>query len=172
VDAPRVCLGLTPLLALALAACRGATLPAAPLPPALPTTSTAPLPTGLGPLRFPVPGGTIVGTFGWTTRAGQPVFDPYLRIRPPDGSADAVAVTGGTVAAAHEDPAEAGLYVVVDHAGGWSSLYGECGAILVKVGGVVPAGAPVCSAERSAPFAFGLLFAGQPVNPRPYLVGE
>ena len=145
----------------------------APVPvptPASPAPPQAPLPTGLGPLAFPVPGGGVVGGFGWAERAGNPVFVPYLTIRPEAQGLRAVAIAAGLVAGIHEDPARLGLYALVTHAAGWSSLYGGCGAMLVSVGEAVSRGAAVCTLPAGLSTAvFGLLLDGQPVNPGPYL---
>ena len=130
----------------------------------------APLPTGLGPLRFPVPGGTTVGLFGWTERAAGPFFTPYLRIRAAAGEAPEVAVAAGSVAAVHDDPVQLGLYVEVVHARAWASIYGGCGAVVVVPGQPVASGATVCTLPQANAVAlFGLLLDGQPVNPQPYL---
>jgi murein DD-endopeptidase MepM/ murein hydrolase activator NlpD len=150
---------------------------ASPPPPAIPAEPSGnglPLPTGLGPLSPPVPGARNLVGFGWTERAGRPVFQPYLRLEAPPG-AEVRAVAPGVVRAVHHDPAGLGLHVVVGHALGWSSLYGGCGSVLVRPGEAVAAGQPVCALPphpAPAQAVFGLLRGDHPVDPEPYLGGR
>lgn|GEM_PF-3622769 len=135
---------------------------------ASPPAAPAALPTGLGPLRLPLPHVALQTGFGWTERAGRPVFQPYIVLTAP-AAAGLLAVAAGAVAAVRDDPDTYGLYVEVAHARGWSSIYGECVRVLVAPGRAVLAGEALCTVGGPGGAAFGLLFRGHPVDPLPYL---
>lgn len=139
-------------------------------PPASPPPADL-LPTGLGLLLSPAPGAQVVTAFGWVQRAGRPMFQPYVYMEVPPGSALRT-VASGVVTTVGDDVAGPGLYVLVAHARKWSSLYGGCGTVLVYVGERLGRGAPACAAQTGpapAGVAFGLQQNGHPVDPAPYV---
>jgi len=80
------------------------------------------------------------------------------------------ATGGGTVSSAGWDP-EYGLFVLLEHADGYESMYGHASRILAEVGDTVHAGEVIAlsgsTGRSTAPHLhFEVLHEGQPLDPR------
>ncbi len=67
-----------------------------------------------------------------------------------------------------------GKVVVIQHAGGWNTLYGHLGRILVRPGQTVRQGQPIGEVGRTGraerpQLAFRVFYHGRPLNPESYL---
>lgn len=133
----------------------GSTAPAAPA--AVPVSGA--LATPMGPLVLPVDG-QVTAWFGWGVAAGRPWFNPGLDWRVQPG-APVRAVSGGTVVSLAPR-------LVLEHVGGWQSVYGNCTPLDLAAGQAVRRGQIVCRASGSDLF-FQLSQGGQAVDPAPYL---
>ncbi len=139
--------------------------------PAPPPGATTPMGKLVPPLQAPV-----------AVAFGAPVLVPGGggKTAPSQGvlfwataSAPVHAIAAGQVLAATAS-ATLGRYVLVNHTGGWSSLYAHCESPLVEPGARVTQGQAVCTTGRVGsqfgPYLyFELRFDGKPVNPAPYL---
>ncbi len=137
---------------------------AAPLPP-----ETAPAPAASAPpprdFQLPVQGRTLVG-FGARRESGLASTGLTLA---PARDAQVVAPARGRVAFAGEYRGF-GRIVIIEHAGGWTSLVTGLARIEVAVGDSVIAGSPMGRASGGAqPVTIELRRAGEPVNPLQYI---
>lgn len=87
-------------------------------------------------------------------------------------SLQVVAAAGGTVTVAQSDVGDYGTHVVIDHGGGWTTLYGHMvvGSLQVSAGQVVPKGAPLgtmgdTGASDGVHLHFGVYLNGVKWNP-------
>jgi septal ring factor EnvC (AmiA/AmiB activator) len=136
---------------------------AAPLPP-----ETAPPPASAPPPRdfqLPVQGRTLVG-FGARRESGLASTGLTLA---PARDAQVVAPARGRVAFAGEYRGF-GRIVIIEHAGGWTSLVTGLARVEVAVGDSVIAGSPLGRASGGAqPVMIELRRDGEPVNPLQYI---
>lgn len=121
-----------------------------------------------GRLAWPVPG-RIVASFG-ETRAGAVKWEGVL-IQTERG-APVRAVSGGRVVFADWLPG-LGLLTIIDHGGGYLSLYGHNERLYKSVGDAVAAGDPIAAAGDSGGTArpelyFEIRKAGRAIDPLPW----
>ena len=164
---------------------QGFALPVAAMaPPASPTLPRAPAATGSATSPYATPMGKLVPPVPAPVAVayGAPVLVPGGggKTAPSQGilfwataSAPAHAIASGQVLAATASPT-LGRYVLINHAGGWSSLYAHCESVLVQPGAQVTQGQSVCTTGRVGsqfgPYLyFELRTDGRPVDPGPYL---
>lgn len=135
-----------------------------------------------GEMRWPLPGySTISSAYGWRFNG----TDFHTGIDITGGGcmgANIVAANTGTVVVANTNfvPGRSyGMYVMIDHGGGTTTLYGHCSQILVSVGQVVSRGQTIAKVGSTG-WSTGphLHFEvreggkdGKAVNPLPYLQG-
>jgi septal ring factor EnvC (AmiA/AmiB activator) len=137
---------------------------AAPPPP-----ESAPAPAASAPpprdFQLPVQGRTLVG-FGARRESG--IASTGLTLAPAK-DAQVVAPARGRVAFAGEYRGF-GRIVIIEHAGGWTSLVTGLARVEVAVGDSVIAGSPLGRASGGAqPVTIELRRAGDPVNPLQYI---
>ncbi len=135
-----------------------------------------------GELAWPVPGfSTVTSDFGWRfndsdyhtgidiagyNRSGVGVFNQNI-----------VAANSGTVVMAQNSYVQGygyGRYVIIDHGGGISTLYGHCNSLSVKVGDKVSRGETIAKVGSTGwstgpHLHFEVREDGEFVNPWPYL---
>lgn len=131
----------------------------------VPAAGVAAVPAGAGlaaaPGRLAAPvAGPVTAWFGWRDVAGRTRFEPNLDWTVAAGT-PVMAAADGTVAVLSPQ-------LVLDHAGGWQSVYDRCAPTGLRLGQSVRRGQTVCRA-LGGDFAFELLRAGQAVDPAPYL---
>lgn len=131
--------------------------------------STAPAPTAgappLGDFQLPVQGRTVLG-FGAQRDSGLASTGLVLA---PVAGAQVVAPGRGRIAFAGEYRGF-GRIVIIEHAGGWTSLVTGLARVDVAVGDSVIGGSPIGVTDgRAAAVTFELRRAGKPVNPLQYL---
>ena len=136
-----------------------------PPPTAAPPATTAGKPLGKG--QWPV-NGRLLADFGQPRAGGQMRWDGVL-IAAPAGS-EVRTVRGGQVVYSHWLPG-LGLLIVVDHGGGYLSLYGHNQDLARQVGDRVGAGDLVAHVGDTGGQARSALYYevrrnGRPVNPR------
>lgn len=137
-------------------------------PPAA-NVDSAPSPTASAPpprdFQLPVQGRTLTG-FGALRDSGLASTGLVLA---PAAGAQVVAPARGRVAFA--GPYRGfGRIVIIEHAGGWSSLVTGLAQVDVAVGDAVIGGSPLgLTGQRGAEVTFELRRAGKPVNPLQYL---
>ncbi|AKH43375.1 septal ring factor EnvC (AmiA/AmiB activator) [Altererythrobacter atlanticus] len=116
------------------------------------------------PYQLPVSGRTITG-FGAPDGAG---LSTGLTLTPRAG-AQVVAPAAGRVAFAGPYRGYGGI-VIIEHAGGWTSLITGLGQVSVNIGQKLVAGSPLGSAGADRPgITLELRRAGEPVNPLLYI---
>ena len=133
-----------------------------------------------GQMAWPVPGHTRVSSeFGW--RFGGRDFHTGIDIVGSSSGvingATVVAANSGTVRVAnwsHSPGRGFGIFVIIDHGGGVSTLYAHLSHISVTVGQVVNAGDPIgrvgSTGWSTGPHLhFEVRHDGRAVNPRPYI---
>ncbi len=131
--------------------------------------STAPAPTAGAPppgdFQLPVQGRTVLG-FGAQRDSGLASTGLVLA---PVAGAQVVAPGRGRIAFAGEYRGF-GRIVIIEHAGGWTSLVTGLARVDVAVGDSVIGGSPIGVTDgRAAAVTFELRRAGKPVNPLQYL---
>ncbi|MDP4604724.1 MAG: peptidoglycan DD-metalloendopeptidase family protein, partial [Erythrobacter sp.] len=131
--------------------------------------STAPAPTASAPppgdFQLPVQGRTVLG-FGAQRDSGLASTGLVLA---PVAGAQVVAPGRGRIAFAGEYRGF-GRIVIIEHAGGWTSLVTGLARVDVAVGDSVIGGSPMGVTDgRAAAVTFELRRAGKPVNPLQYL---
>jgi murein DD-endopeptidase MepM/ murein hydrolase activator NlpD len=149
---------------------------AAPRPPA-PVASAA-----AGPLRPPLAGAPVTQGFGCTTLDLEPVasgcpgghFHSGIDYAAPLGTA-VLAAAQGTARRGY-DPHGYGLYVVLEHGGGLSTLYAHLSSSDLATGAPLATGARVggvgSSGLSTGPHLhFEVRRDGRPVDPNPLLTG-
>lgn len=124
-----------------------------------------------GKLAWPVQG-RIAGDFG-QPRGGGPVKWTGVLLEAAAGT-PVRAVYAGRVAYADWLPG-LGLLVIVDHGGGYMSLYGHNEALLKESGDSVESGEPIAQVGDTGGQArpalyFEIRYRGEPVNPHPWIV--
>ena len=133
-----------------------------------------------GEMKWPLPGySTISSGYGW--RFNGTDFHTGIDIT---GSgcmgADIVAANTGTVVVANTVYTTGrgyGMYVIIDHGGGTSTLYGHCSQILVSEGQVVSRGEVIAKVGSTGwstgpHLHFEVREGADDVNPLPYLQGN
>ena len=135
-----------------------------------PLSSEAAFPTLRGALAWPVPG-TLLGDFGQLRAGGEVTWNGVL-LGAPAGT-PVRAIYHGRVAYADWLPG-LGLLVIVDHGGGYMSLYGHNEAILKESGAWVTPGEVIAQVGDSGGQARTALYFeirrnGEPVNPHPWI---
>ena len=94
--------------------------------------------------------------------------------------ADIVAANTGTVVKANTSYVAGsgyGMYIIIDHGGGKSTLYGHCSQLLISEGQVVSRGQTIAKVGSTGwstgpHLHFEVREGGQHVNPLPYLQGN
>ncbi len=81
----------------------------------------------------------ITSYFGWRTVYGAQNYHGGLDIAGPNGSS-ILAAKSGTVLAAGDSGTTYGIYVIISHADGYSTLYAHCSSVLVSAGQTVSQG--------------------------------
>jgi septal ring factor EnvC (AmiA/AmiB activator) len=138
-----------------------AALPADPAPVSAPSASAAPP----AAFQIPVQGRTLIG-FGARRESG--LASTGLTLAPAPG-AQVVAPARGRVAFAGAYRGF-GRIVIIEHAGGWTSLVTGLGEVEVAVGDTVIGGSPLGRASGGKePVTIELRQGGKPVNPLQYL---
>ncbi len=115
--------------------------------------------------------GTIVNHYG-SPRASGVLRWRGIRISAPDG-ATVHAVHNGRVVFAHPF-GDTGLLVILDHGGGYLSVYGHNQSLLAAIGDEVRTGEPIATVGRSggqsdSGLYFELRHHGKPLNPMLWL---
>jgi septal ring factor EnvC (AmiA/AmiB activator) len=126
-----------------------------------------------GKLAWPV-AGRITGDFG-QPRGGGPVKWSGVLLEAAAGT-PVRAVYHGRVAYADWLPG-LGLLMIVDHGGGYMSLYGHNGALLKEPGDWVEPGEPIAQVGDTGGQArpglyFEIRLNGEPVSPHPWIAGR
>lgn len=125
-------------------------------------------------LAMPVEGGGATSWFGWRIgRDERQEFHPGLDLAAAPGSA-VRAAADGTVKEVGSDPAGYGEFVILNHVGGWETLYAHNERVTVTSGQVVRQGDRIALVGRtgnatSPHLHIEVLRAGRPVDPAPYL---
>ena len=132
-----------------------------------------------GVMKWPLPGYTTISSgYGW--RFNGTDFHTGIDIT---GSncygADIVAANTGTVVVANTVYTVGrgyGIYVMIDHGGGTTTLYGHCSELLVSEGQVVSRGEVIAKVGSTGwstgpHLHFEVRESGEDVNPLPYLQG-
>ena len=132
-----------------------------------------------GEFLWPVPGySTITSKFGWRTLYGKKNWHTGIDISGYNVyGKNIVAANSGTVIKAvttYVPKKGYGKYVIIDHGGGYTTLYGHCSSLLVKVGDTVKRGDPIAlvgsTGNSTGPHLhFGIYINGKEVDPLPYL---
>ena len=119
-------------------------------------------------------GGAIAAGFGWRTNP-WPEFHKGVDLEANYG--DLVrAAAAGTVASAGWDPGGFGIKVDIDHGNGYHTWYAHLSRVSVGAGQRVTKGAPIAyvgsTGESTGPHLhYQVMFAGNPVDPQPFLTG-
>ena len=133
-----------------------------------------------GEMKWPLPGySTISSGYGWRFNG----TDFHTGIDITGGGcmgADIVAANTGTVVKANNSYVAGsgyGMYIIIDHGGGKSTLYGHCSQLLVSEGQVVSRGQTIAKVGSTGwstgpHLHFEVREGGQHVNPLPYLQGN
>jgi len=126
-----------------------------------------------GKLAWPVPG-RLAGDYGQPRGAGGPVKWTGVLLEATAGT-PVKAVYHGRVAFA-DWLQGLGLLVIVDHGGGYMSLYGHNEALLKESGDWVEPGETIAQVGDSGGQArpglyFEIRYNGEPVNPHPWIAG-
>lgn len=133
-----------------------------------------------GEMKWPLPGySTISSGYGWRFNGS----DFHTGIDITGGGcmgATIVAANTGTVVKTNTSftPGRGyGIYVIIDHGGGKSTLYGHCSALLVSEGQTVSRGQPIAQVGSTGwstgpHLHFEVREDGNHVNPLPYLKGN
>ncbi|MDD3204075.1 MAG: M23 family metallopeptidase, partial [Pygmaiobacter massiliensis] len=132
-----------------------------------------------GSFGWPVPGFyNISSPYGWRTLYGKPDFHTGIDIAKSGQIFGATVVSSlpGTVQTVRYGSTGYGYYVIVDHGGGYKTLYGHLSAIYVTPGQAVAQGTPVgavgSTGNSTGPHLhFEIRAAGQKVDPMQYLKG-
>lgn len=119
---------------------------------------------------WPVDGGEIAA--GLDSYPGHTGID----IPRPQGTG-VYASASGTVTLAKSAMAGYGKYIVVDHGGGYQTLYAQCDALFVETGDEVEAGQVIATVGRSGHATgnhlhFELRYNGEILDPEQYIVSE
>jgi len=132
-----------------------------------------------GKFLWPVPGySTITSKFGWRILYGKNNWHTGIDISGYNVyGKNIVAANSGTVITAvttYIPKKGYGKYVIIDHGGGYRTLYGHCSSLLVKVGQTVKRGDPIAlvgsTGNSTGPHLhFGIYINGKEVDPLPYL---
>jgi len=128
---------------------------------------------------WPEPGSQMVQGFGPSTLVFEPPFQGYPHFHTgldtvlPAGS-PILAADDGVVILVGTGTTGYGNYVVIQHQGGLTTLYGHLSKALVKIGDAVQQGQPIglegSTGNSTGPHLhFELRIAGMPVDPAPYL---
>ncbi len=132
-----------------------------------------------GEFLWPLPNySTITSKFGWRTLYGKKNWHTGIDISGANVyGKNIVAANSGTVIKAvtsYVANKGYGKYVIIDHGGGYTTLYGHCSSLLVKVGDTVKRGDPIAlvgsTGNSTGPHLhFGIYVNGTEVDPLPYL---
>ncbi|TMF89967.1 MAG: hypothetical protein E6I08_03955 [Chloroflexi bacterium] len=128
---------------------------------------------------WPMPGSTITQGFGPTPYWFEPAYGGFAHFHTgvdqalPEGS-PVQAADDGVVILVGSGPYGYGNYVVLEHQGGLTTLYGHLNRALVKVGDAVTQSQPIglegSTGNSTGPHLhFELRINNQPVDPMPYL---
>ena len=133
-----------------------------------------------GEMAWPVPGFfRITSEFGW--RFNNRDFHTGIDIAGPGiHGATVVAANSGTVRFtnwSHTPGRGYGMFVIIDHGGGISTLYAHLSNITVSVGDVVTIGDPIGNVGSTGwstgpHLHFEVRHGSRAVNPRPYIIGR
>lgn len=128
---------------------------------------------------WPVPGySTITSRFGWRTLYGKKNWHTGVDISGANIlGKNIVAANAGTVIKAvttYTPKKGYGKYVMIDHGGGYTTMYAHCTSLSVKVGQVVKRGQVVAqvgsTGNSTGPHLhFGIYINGKEVDPLPYI---
>lgn len=90
--------------------------------------------------RFPLPAARLTSPFGWRRNpfTGKPALHAGIDLAAPLGT-EVYAVGAGTVVEKGEDPVY-GKYLVIEHEGGWKSVYGHLSEALPDLRNTVRSG--------------------------------
>lgn len=132
-----------------------------------------------GQFLWPVPNySTITSKFGWRTLYGQKNWHTGIDISGANIlGKNIVAANAGTVIKAvttYTPKKGYGKYVMIDHGGGYTTMYAHCTSLSVKVGQKVTRGQVVAqvgsTGNSTGPHLhFGIYINGKEVDPLPYL---
>ncbi|HEX6350134.1 MAG TPA: peptidoglycan DD-metalloendopeptidase family protein [Candidatus Dormibacteraeota bacterium] len=128
---------------------------------------------------WPMPGATVTQGFGPTPYWFEPAFGGFAHFHTgidtalPEGT-PVQAADDGVVILVGSGPYGYGNYVVLEHQGGLTTLYGHLDRALVKVGDSVTQSEPIglegsTGNSTGAHLHFELRINNQPVDPSPYL---
>lgn len=133
-----------------------------------------------GEMKWPLPGySTISSGYGWRFNGNN--FHTGVDLT---GSgcfgANIVAANTGTVVKANTSVTPGrgyGMFIIIDHGGGKSTLYGHCSSLLVSEGQTVSRGQPIAQVGSTGwstgpHLHFEVRENGNHVNPLPYLKGN
>ncbi len=134
------------------------------------------LPRGAERPRFtpPVPGGGVSSGYGWRVREdGRVGFHAGVDVEAPEG-APVLAAAPGVVRRVGDDPEGYGRYVLVQHAGGWETLYAHNAEVAVREGQEVRRGQVIARVGRtgnatSPHLHLEIRVRGRPRDPLPLL---
>ncbi len=103
-------------------------------------TTTPSMPASEHNFIWPLPcSNRITSYFGWRHVFGAQNYHGALDIAAPNGSS-ILAAKSGTVLAAGDSGTTYGIYVIISHGDGYSTLYAHCSSVLVSAGQTVSQG--------------------------------
>lgn len=137
--------------------------------PKVESSAETPKPTASAPDAFlwPTDGGKVSAGFeSYPNHSGTDIAIPL--------GTDVFATAGGVVTLAKEPYTGYGKYLLIDHGGGYQSLYAHCDSLLVEVGDEICAGQVIAKSGRSgsttgALLHFELRLDGNLLDPEDYV---
>lgn len=138
-------------------------------------SATSPAATPPSPFALPIEGAPVVSPFGDRRVPGLATWEPHqgVDLAATAGAEVRAAAAGRALFSGHR-PGFGGL-VVLDHAGGWQTVYGNLGARAVAVGEEVREGAVIgvlgafCDADSGCCLHFEVRHDGAAQDPAPLI---
>lgn len=128
-----------------------------------------------GTFTWPLPSDyTVHSAFGWRLHPIYGVYKMHTGLDIGGGyGASIVAANSGTVITAGYNSGGYGYYIIIDHGGGYSTLYGHASKLLVSQGAYVNKGQTIAyvgstGASTGPHLHFEVRINGDPVNPMNY----